>query len=532
MGRGKRRSPSQLIGIKGEIIFEDWATNRRLTTNKAEQDYGIDYFCQVFNPLVNRATEITGQTLMVQVRSIEGSSKKIITLNKIDAENLLRQSNATCLIGVNVMTRIVYYRFLDETFIDKLLEFVGSSKSTCSINLEDMKNDGVAFDQLLAHYTKPGLIHRLMLYKNEKQINTAMPGASIITHQSKDSSFTFINVPWINSMLTIKPELFSEVRSLIFEQGKLPHELPGVDIKPEIYKLLDLVDGDVYISGTIEKEANITVEYNGIKASAKFLYRRLRDERAFTHPIGLSLRMSDRRKKGDIFIHDLGCYLFDSKMSLGSNHDLLSFLKLLDKGAKFELDGAPFLKVDDFGDRATHIGQAIISLENITKYLNISMEDYFLNDLLNEELNHSIYLLEAVCMKKEAINKYIKGFIYGPLADRNIDEIKTKEGLFEIPVVLNLKNMGIVLWIKVKGLLYIDEEGKIGGFRFDEQISWEYMITERMNKSAYPELWVINEWPPIELGKAHSRKEKLDTKEPGYIKYNIKVWGKDKQKVF
>ncbi|OGF01588.1 MAG: hypothetical protein A2509_03075 [Candidatus Edwardsbacteria bacterium RIFOXYD12_FULL_50_11] len=532
MSRGKRRSPSQLIGIKGEKIFEDWATNRRLTTNKAEEDYGIDYFCQVFNPFVNRANEITGHTLMVQVRSIEGSSKKRITLNKIDAENLLRQSNATCLIGVNIINRMVHYRFLNKEFIDKLIDFIGSGNSTYSINLDEMESDFNIFDELLTYHTKPGVIHGLMLYKNEKQINQAIPGATVTMHQSRDSSYAIIDLPWINSVLNIQPELFSEVRSLIFEQGKQPHELPGVDIDPEIYKILDLVDGEVYISGGSEKEANLTVEYNGIKASEKFIYRRLRDERAFTHPIGLSLRISDRRKKGDIFIHELECCLFDSTMSLGSNHDMLAFLKLLNEGAKFELDGEPFLKIDDFGKRASHIGQAIISLENITKYLNISMEDYFLNDLLNEELDRSVYLLEAVCIKKEAINKYIKGFIYGPLADGNIDEIKTKEGLFEVPVVLNLKNKGVVLWIKVKGILYIDAEGKISGFRFDEQISWKYMITERMNKSVYPELWVINEWPPIELGKAHSRKEKLDTKEPGYIKHNVKVWGKDKQKVF
>jgi hypothetical protein len=528
MGRGKRRSLSQLIGIQGEKIFEDWATNRRLTTNKAEEDYGIDYFCQVFNPFVNRSNEITGHTLMVQVRSIEGSSKKRITLNKIDAENLLRQNNATCLIGVNIINRMVHYRFLNKEFIDKLIEFIGSGNSTYSINLDEMESDINIFDELLTYHTKPGVIHGLMLYKNEKQINQAIPGTTVTMHQSRDSSYAIIDLPWINSVVNIQPELFSEIRSLIFEQGKQPHELPGVGITPEIHKLFDLIDGAVYISGIVEKDVNLTVEYDGNTASAKFIYRRLRDERAFTHPIGLSLIVSDRREKGGIFIHELECRLFDSPISLASNYEMVSFLKLLKTGAKLKLDGESFLTVDDFGELSTHIGPAIISIENVVKYLNIDMNDYHLHDLLDEEFNRSVYLLESICINNETIARYMKGFIYGPLADTNIDKINTKDALFEVPVVLNLKSNGIVLWIKVEGIMYLDEEGKVCGFRFDKQINVRYAITAKINKSIYPELWIAKEWPPIELGKDHGQQVQIDTKNLDYIKYEAIVWGKDK----
>lgn len=51
MSRGKRLSRSNIIGEKGELLFRDWALEHQLAANKATIDIGIDFFCQVAEPV-------------------------------------------------------------------------------------------------------------------------------------------------------------------------------------------------------------------------------------------------------------------------------------------------------------------------------------------------------------------------------------------------------------------------------------------------------------------------------------------------
>ena len=51
VSRGKRLSRSNIIGEKGELLFRDWALEHQLAANKATIDIGIDFFCQVAEPV-------------------------------------------------------------------------------------------------------------------------------------------------------------------------------------------------------------------------------------------------------------------------------------------------------------------------------------------------------------------------------------------------------------------------------------------------------------------------------------------------
>jgi hypothetical protein len=52
--------------------------------------------------------------LTVQVRATEGEFRSRISLNREDAENLLRQTSAACVIALNPRTGPVAFRFVDE----------------------------------------------------------------------------------------------------------------------------------------------------------------------------------------------------------------------------------------------------------------------------------------------------------------------------------------------------------------------------------------------------------------------------------
>jgi hypothetical protein len=111
--RAKRRYKSQRIGKDGELIFERWATRNHLSANMQFEDFGIDYHCQEFAPVGQKSEEVTGRTLLVQVRATSGDSRARVTLSREDVETALRQEAPYCLIGVHMAVERVHFRFLD-----------------------------------------------------------------------------------------------------------------------------------------------------------------------------------------------------------------------------------------------------------------------------------------------------------------------------------------------------------------------------------------------------------------------------------
>jgi Domain of unknown function (DUF4365) len=207
MDRGKRRSLGQRIGTKGEKRFALWATDRRLSTNKVDDDYGVDFLCQILRSVgKNRSEEATGALLAVQVKATDGRTRPRVTLDRQDAVNLLRQTQTTALVAVGPEEPYVHFLFLDQAFIDRLSLFLASPNSTASVRLDEMKADSEEFDRQLSYLSQPGTQHRLRIYKAEKDIVAAIPGSSLSVQHLSGGGIAVVDVPCLPSALHVNQE--------------------------------------------------------------------------------------------------------------------------------------------------------------------------------------------------------------------------------------------------------------------------------------------------------------------------------------
>ena len=301
MDRGKRRSLSQRIGTKGEKHFALWAIDRHLSPNKVEDDYGIDYLSQILRPVENSSSEeASGAILAAQIRATTGKKRPRVVLKRGDATNLLRQTQATALVAVGSEAPYVHYLFIDERFIDRLSKFLASQNESLSIRLDEMSSGTSEFDAQLAYFSRVGTQYRLSVYKTESGLNAVIPGAMLSIQQAAGGGIAVVEVPWIQSALQIEPVARETVRTLLFEEGKLPNAIPGVSLKPELVRVQDVVDGPILIQGGVERDVVLTARLGEIRASATFHERPLSDEVAYTHPAGFALVLSGRRKLNNV----------------------------------------------------------------------------------------------------------------------------------------------------------------------------------------------------------------------------------------
>ncbi len=282
MDRCKRRSLAQRIGKKGEGLFSTWAVDHHLSPNKTEEDLGVDFFCQVLRPTHSgKSEDVTGAVLAVHVRATEGDSRPRILLNRIDATNILQHTHPACLIVVHAKTCQIGFLFVEEGFINRLRQFLDSQHRTLSIRLDKTERDSATFDSKLMVHIRPGVQHRIAIYKAQRTIEGIAPGVSVSLHHTSNGGQGCVQLPWISSAMAIDPATRDQVRMLAFEKGLPPDQWPGVSLQPEFLPLLDLVDGPTYLVGAIERDEELVIESDGETASATFRIRRVGDELAY-----------------------------------------------------------------------------------------------------------------------------------------------------------------------------------------------------------------------------------------------------------
>jgi hypothetical protein len=88
--------------------------------------------------LHHHAPEGTGPILGAQVKTVDDEEQPRLKLNRIDATDLLRQSQATCLFGIRLSDKSIHFQFLTKEFIDQLLSFLQTTSAEFSIVYENI----------------------------------------------------------------------------------------------------------------------------------------------------------------------------------------------------------------------------------------------------------------------------------------------------------------------------------------------------------------------------------------------------------
>jgi hypothetical protein len=146
------------------------------------REYGLDFFCEVFEKIGHDAEEVSGSVLGVQVKSTAAERSPSIALDRVDAVNLVRQQQATCLIGIAINQEDIHFRFRDEQFIDCLFEFLASNREKLKLKLSAMDTEIKSFRRDLANAVKRSTLNRLKIYHAEQISRLTVPGAEVVVN--------------------------------------------------------------------------------------------------------------------------------------------------------------------------------------------------------------------------------------------------------------------------------------------------------------------------------------------------------------
>ena len=488
--RAKRRSLSQRISKKGESLVQIWATDNHLTSVKAVDDYGIDFFCQVMMPISATVEEATGQVLAIQVRSVQGKTRKRIKLDRVDAENALRVQAPFCLLGVDLSSSTVYHRFLDLVFLNELHQFLRSSRSSITFNIKKFFSSQDSFRSHLSKIVHLGYQQQLRWQKASLDLGSVIHGGRLVIHQTMDEGLAIVSVPWITSLYKVDPQAQRRVGNIFFEQGKLPSpDTSGFELRPEVSYVPSLVDGPTLLIGGMEAETKLFLDSpNGIKSTI-VKYRRIGDERAYICLTGLVLTVSDRRHKDGQWIHELRHSVTDvDVVSLGHPDSDIEFLKELREGRSIGEDKDCLLPIENWGDLKL-LGPDVEAIEQACLTLGLGLEGVFLKDILDQELLGVIDLIRAL-HEEVPMNHFVPGFVVGHPAEAGYSEDNWIPAGYRIPLVANFKDKGIIIWVEGEGQLYRGPKGVICGFRAITRRTWSTEVRPtRFSKGPKPELW-------------------------------------------
>ncbi len=506
MDRGKRLSRSNVIGKQGELAFAQWALNHQLSANKADTDIGVDFFCQVMSPVAgSESIEGTGPILGAQVKTVAEEKKPRLKLNRIDATDLLRQMQATCLFGLRLSDNSIHFQFLTREFIDRLLAFLETSDDEFSIAYDSMSDDGPLFQRLLRKYTNPFEQLQLRTHLIKRRITRAISGADLAIESTDEHTVCHIYVPWASSAFTVEPPAREKVRLKVLREGTIDLEEHGVKLHPIILDALkETQSSQLKLMGVAAEKIKVSINWQNKHATEQFERHAYGSEVAYVHRAGLRLTTNtERNKTPDGYVHATESELFRPLNPATLSGRTLLFFRLFKPGAVLSFQSDWHVPLSAFGDALEHIGDAVDSIPDLCESLGLPLTQVALADINDEEFARTSWFLETLLLKGVPLGQMVNGFIVGPAADLPVEQVPTSPIFISAPLVLNWKDTGLVIWVECDGDGFF-YEGLLCGLRLDQQRSWKIEKTERYQKSVYPELWIAKDWPAVQIGSGMS----------------------------
>jgi hypothetical protein len=502
MNRGKRLSRSNIIGEEGELLFRRWALKHQLTANKVNQDIGIDFFCQVTAPVPgSTSVEGRGPVLGAQVKTAEDGEDARLVIDRIDAADLLRQTQATCLFGIRLSDESVHFQFVDRNFIERLGAFLDTDNDQLTISYRSLADESSHFLRLLTRYANPFEQIQLRVHLIQRRVESGIPGSRFSVDSSGEEARSMVAVPWIPSAFAIEEKARDQVRLKFFREGIIDPEQEGVKLHPVIGEALRETNSSAAVlSGVGAVVTTVKVRLGEATAVEPFEYREFGTEKSFVHRSGLRITLDRATVKlsDGHHHHSLESEVFRPHRPTPLAGTALSFFRLFRPGATIELQSGWEVPLETFGESLTSIGEAVNAWPDLCRALKLPMRRLCLGDLHDEEFGRTAWLLEALLIKSLSIGTLANGFLIGPAADQPVDQLSTTPVLANVPIALNWKDTGLVLWVECEADAYLFKD-LICGFQLKEQTSWRIQKTRRFDKSIYPEIWFFRDWPVIPL---------------------------------
>lgn len=495
----KKRTKSQRVGARGENAFRHIASSIGLLPTKVEEDFGIDFLCQVERDSTQAVTEITGIFIGVAVRATS-SRRGRIRLNRDDVETLLNcrfpVMMALVKLGTDTSDDLVYLRLIDAEFASELTVFLSTAVKEISFTPGTFISHSGA-SQLITLATSPGFSEKISLLLTQHGLSKVLPNARIQIQRSEEGQLSLIRTSDFLSQFDVSTEEAKKhLHAALFGSEKhFTRRMTQLPVRDEIWNSVKSLPQPVVIAGSIiSGHATLIVE--GSPVRCEFEVRSGAGYIAYVHASGFSIRMSEAKPRNGHMVHYINAVMdHDVDISYREHKDLWNFLA--------ECTPERHWKREDWPGEGVSLGESgdLYRFAWFAHYLRQTegtiawpLDEWYLSDGMSDEVLNSLALARLAVAKPE----FLSGSVITVLKDRDAEEVSVS---LMVPACSNLPRGGLILWLHAEGKALIKDKG-IGGVVISRimKISAEFVNVVFPKSSSNPELVIHSKWPTVALG--------------------------------
>lgn len=504
------RSAQQRIGDLGEAAFRVFCSGNGLTANKFDQDYGLDFFCQVDNAVSFMGMGTIGPTMVVA--SVRSSTRRDarITLDRADVELLLRSTTPAlvALLDLRDADRPeVRYRFLDVSFASELLSFIESDRGTVSFTPTSFRSRGT-FAADLAEAVSDGSVERTRLQIAQRRLDAALDGATVEIHRGPLGQYTLITAVDLFGSFDDADEAGREAIYLATFgcEAQRQQRIEALGLREGLINALAPLPGPYVVAGfTPVEEAELTVSGPSGSATCRFEWASNGLHWGYTHPAGFAFTFSARVRVDDNWVHVLQTLPDpDVELDLADYPDLAAFLEHCDADAVLNGGRLP----TDFP--ATEFG-GLTALGNLARGVAVAhhIEGWpgglvSLRDAASAEIVATLAWIRFVhqaALRHQPLVELVQG---------DPEQLLALDATIALPAIANVHETGLVITASGRGLIYLDD-GYPVAFRLQAVDACDLSVTDRFLKSTeLPELVIDPDGPTFSMGSEGLRQTETD----------------------
>ena len=493
--RGKRRTRSQRLGEVGEALVQVWASKNGLSANPTVNDYGIDFFCHVFEE--NEGFEVdTGDVLKLQAKAT--GSKRRVRLNQEDAASLFKSTGPTGICAVDLRSNEVRHRLVDDGVLRELHALLSGNQKSKVFPFSWFHKQ-TQFRPALEKLCKPGSQARLRILRAELTLQQEIPGALIDTQTSSQDGEVRVQVPWFGDAIEIDSTVREQVRNVVLSRSWSDGALqPGVSLKSDVWRARKLSPKDgVWVGGRAGEEVNLSLSTPSGRVTAPFWVTRFDGELVYLHrKSGLCLGVGDSvsvknnqfeqrlrvdYQKGTTNLQALGSFTTD-------------FLCQLREGSVLSGEGKG-IPVANWPSLLA-VGRFVNHLKNTTAKLGLPLARFKLEEFGTLPLRRAAMFLDEVHNNNTSLSKI--GFEQFSLTSES--PIRRSVN-YRIPVATQLGPFGVVSWFEGSGFLLLDGKGNFAGVELGKNTTvGDVVWKEETIAGEHPEVWIRENGLALPLG--------------------------------
>lgn len=510
---GKRRSFSQRVGADGELAFRFVASREGLIATKVEEDFGIDFMCQVdLDHRSRKASNIASTVIGACVRATTAPSG-VVHLSPSDARNLLNSGTPLVFVLVHLSsdaaTSPVYYRLVDEVFIDQLHVFLMSGKVRMDVAPDQCKGmddfrDSVG--QMLSH----GYSERVRVAVAEARVNSVLPSTTVQVRTGADGHLTLVSTVDYYSLFERMDQ--NQERQLLHAAfGAEEHaaaRIAELSLRQEVIDYLTSLPQPLIFAGfSREMPTALRVVLDGEIATEPFSYRAIGTHSGYVHPAGISLIISAARDHDGQMMHETELYVDpDVRIALDDLTTTLDFFAHCSAGAKIygEDDDPSRAKGFDISELFTALeglASMVSGWRACTQLDGWPARSVDLRDFANPEVFNTIIGFAKILEDPT----HVPASSLALAAYDSVPEgaqLEREPATILLPVVGNLRQHSLILHLTIAGSV-VSYDDKLVAFEFDSLLSATCEARDHVEKSTiYPEIVAAGHMPTLCLGRS------------------------------